>query len=132
MTSPLSMITRLQDMFGRYPESSGGCLKFFLFLFEMYPHAKGLYNGDHIITKIDNCFYDVDGTAPPSFFPNCNFIPVEEFGLEHFLSSFEEHLSDQEIVSLHNYFNRPRVSYLETYTTDKIMYEPDNNTYKPG
>lgn len=50
----------------RYPEESGGCLKFHLYLQKFYI-CDGWYDTNHIVTEIDGKFYDISGetTKPP-------------------------------------------------------------------
>lgn len=41
--------------------TKGSCLNFFLILHSIYPESEPYYNVDHVITKIDNKFYDITG-----------------------------------------------------------------------
>ena len=41
--------------------SYGSCLNLFIILRNIFPEAKPYFNIDHIITKIDNKFYDIKG-----------------------------------------------------------------------
>ena len=43
--------------------SYGSCLNLFIILRNIFPEAKPYFNIDHIITKIDNKFYDIKGTV---------------------------------------------------------------------
>lgn len=45
--------------------SKGSCLNFFYILHSIYPEAEAWYNGDHVITKINNKFYDITGEVRP-------------------------------------------------------------------
>lgn len=48
----------------------GSCLNFFLILHSIYPEAEPYYNIDHIITKIDNKYYDITGQVnPKGYYP---------------------------------------------------------------
>ena len=42
--------------------SNGSCYNFHLILKCVYPESIPYYNIDHIITKIDNIFYDINGS----------------------------------------------------------------------
>ena len=41
--------------------SYGSCMNFFCILRSIYPEAKPFYNMSHVITKIDNNYYDITG-----------------------------------------------------------------------
>lgn len=41
--------------------TKGGCFNFFLILRAVYPEAEAWYDRDHVVTKIDNKFYDING-----------------------------------------------------------------------
>lgn len=41
--------------------TKGSCLNFFCILHSIYPEAQPWFNIDHVITKIDNKFYDITG-----------------------------------------------------------------------
>ena len=41
----------------------GSCLNFFLILKSVYPNAIPYYNIDHVITKIDDTYYDITGVV---------------------------------------------------------------------
>lgn len=43
--------------------TEGSCMNFFQILHSIYPEAEAYYNGDHIITKIGNNFYDINGVV---------------------------------------------------------------------
>lgn len=40
---------------------NGGCYYFYGMLKERFPHAEAYYDHDHIITKIDDTYYDITG-----------------------------------------------------------------------
>lgn len=50
--------SKMEDIF-----SYGSCLNLFIILRNIFPEAKPYFNIDHIITKIDNKFYDIKGTV---------------------------------------------------------------------
>lgn len=41
--------------------TEGSCMNFHMILRAIFPEAEAWYNIDHIITKIDNRFYDITG-----------------------------------------------------------------------
>lgn len=43
----------------------GSCINFHWILKHVYPNAKIYYNGDHIITKIEEKYYDITGEVDP-------------------------------------------------------------------
>jgi len=50
---------------------NGGCYKLYLILKLIYPDAKPYINQnrDHVVTMIDNCFYDISGKVDGDFSP---------------------------------------------------------------
>lgn len=40
---------------------NGSCMNLFCILHSIYPEAKAWYNIDHIITEVDDRFYDITG-----------------------------------------------------------------------
>lgn len=80
MLEPLELICRIRKTFGRYPDMSGGCLKFHQLLCGIYERCNGWYDGEHIISEIDGEFYDVDGIAVRT----SRFIPLTETDLTSF------------------------------------------------
>lgn len=83
----LSFITLIRKTFGRYSEDSGGCYKFYLILKKVFD-GRGFYNSNHVITKIGDVYFDIDGEV----IRHKGFIPVEEFGEEHMEESFKQHI----------------------------------------
>lgn len=88
--SPEILIKSLHGIYGKYPQYSGGCLKLHLLLKEIYVHAYGFYNGDHVITLIGNGFYDINGKVDNVK----DFLPFRSFGYEYFLSAFSNVLDE--------------------------------------
>lgn len=79
---PVEFITRLREIYPeRYPEMSGGCLKFHLLLKAMYG-AKGWYDGDHIISEIDGEYYDIDGVVADAH----RYSQMEDFPSQELMS----------------------------------------------
>jgi hypothetical protein len=46
--------------------TEGSCYHFYLILKEIFPTAECWYDQDHIITKIDDKFYDINGEIKPN------------------------------------------------------------------
>ena len=43
--------------------SKGSCMNFFDILHSIYPESEAYFNVDHVITKIDNKYYDITGVV---------------------------------------------------------------------
>lgn len=69
----------------------GSCLNLYLILRNIFPEAVPYYNSDHIITKIDDRFYDIKGTV----LDNKDYIPYEKYGKEMFKKSFKHLYKEQ-------------------------------------
>jgi hypothetical protein len=52
--------------------TSGGCYRLFELLQAVFPGASPYYNGDHVVTKIGNAFYDISGVVCDK-----GYIPME-------------------------------------------------------
>jgi len=46
--------------------TEGSCYHFYLILKEVFPDAECWYDLDHVITKIDNRYYDITGEVRPN------------------------------------------------------------------
>lgn len=58
----LKFIRLINKTFNRYDDYSGGCFKFHLILLNTFG-GEGYYNHEHVITKIGDTYYDVDGVV---------------------------------------------------------------------
>ncbi len=56
----ISFIEKTKDVFGEYEPMSFGCWKFHLLLNDVFG-GEYYYNDNHVITKIDDKFYDING-----------------------------------------------------------------------
>lgn len=58
-----SFIAKVRDSFigSQQVFTHGSCYHFYLILKEVFPQAKPYYDEDHIITEIDDRFYDITG-----------------------------------------------------------------------
>jgi len=58
-----SFISKVRDSFigSQQVYTHGSCYHFYLILKEVFSDAEAYYDADHIITKIDNKFYDITG-----------------------------------------------------------------------
>lgn len=75
------------------------CLAYALSEFNLDSSTTIWYDGDHILCYRNKQFYDLKGPQTPSL----NHVPIEEYGLEHVLASFQPAESSQKI--LRRYFN---------------------------
>lgn len=87
MINPIDFINLCNNTFGRYKPYSGGCYKFHLLLKSVFG-GEGYYDSDHIITKIGDKYYDIDGYA----IRTDRFIHFDEYGEQYFKESFKEYL----------------------------------------
>ena len=91
-TKVLSFIYLIRKTFGTYSEGKGGCYKFYLILKEVFPDAVGYYNGDHVITKINGKFYDIDGNVTGDISGNYLQIGQRDYPEEFMRQTFKEYL----------------------------------------
>ena len=59
----LHVIETIRNSFDNSVEvyTNGKCYKFYLILKSIFPHANGYYNNDHVITRIQDKYYDITG-----------------------------------------------------------------------
>lgn len=88
--APLQTIGLIMDTFGKYPDYSAGCLKCHLILKSIHPEAEGFYNESHVLTKIGEKFYDIDGEQDPK-----GYRPFKVYGHGYILRVLG-HLMNQE------------------------------------
>lgn len=57
------IISTIRDSFigSQQVYTEGSCYHFYLILKSVFPQAECWYDEDHVITKIDNKFYDITG-----------------------------------------------------------------------
>jgi len=82
---PTNKILRVIDGIQKYsPEYGvGNCYGFFKLLKAIFPRAEAYYNSNHIITKIDDVFYDRKGVADSRKVESKEYLSVKEhFGYE--------------------------------------------------
>jgi hypothetical protein len=85
----LDFISLVNKTFGRYPEVSGGCYKFHLILKSVFG-GEGYYNSNHIVTKIDGKFYDIDGEAILK--EEDRYLHFSDYGEHNIEKAFKQHL----------------------------------------
>ena len=58
-----TFIARIRDSFvgSQHVYTFGSCYHFYLILKEVFPEAECWYDQDHVITKINDKFYDITG-----------------------------------------------------------------------
>ena len=57
----LEIIEYYTEIFGVYPFLNGGCGVMFRLLHSHFPEARPYYDSDHVITRINNRYYDATG-----------------------------------------------------------------------
>jgi hypothetical protein len=65
---PLALIEAIRASFVEAENvyRSGSCYRFYLILRQVYPDAVAYYDGDHVITRIDDRYYDISGEVIPN------------------------------------------------------------------
>lgn len=63
MSNVETFISRVRDSFigSQQVYTEGRCYHFYLILKEVFPEAECWYDEDHVLTKIDDKFYDITG-----------------------------------------------------------------------
>ena len=99
MIDPNSFRQSIRELFGSFPEGSGGCYKFARLLRNLYG-GEIFYNNDHCITKIQDKYYDLFGEYEEDGivryfneqrlieFPISDFLPISEFGEVKVMKSY--------------------------------------------
>lgn len=54
--------------------TNGSCYNLYCILKVCFPQAEAYYDGNHIITEVEGCFYDIKGQIMPSY----NHTPLED------------------------------------------------------
>lgn len=59
----ISFISTVRDSFNgsEIVYTQGSCYKFYLILKEVFPKSEAYYNSEHVITKINDRYYDITG-----------------------------------------------------------------------
>lgn len=85
----LEFLERLKDIYGRgtSTHNNGECLKVHILLKTLYPQAKGYYNSSHILTEIDNHFYDLNGEVDR---PDGSFLPLPNWTKDQLKIQFRD------------------------------------------
>ncbi len=81
---PLDLITRLSELHPEIRQRRFSCARVHLLLKAIYA-GHGYYDGDHIVTKINDKFYDIDGLVDAE-----GFLPMSDYGREYFMGAFRE------------------------------------------
>jgi hypothetical protein len=75
----LKFISAVRDSFvgSQQVYTNGSCYYFYLILKEVFDEAEAYYDGDHIITKIEDKFYDITGeVAKPNSASRFDQVPL--------------------------------------------------------
>ncbi len=77
----INIISAIRDLHPKMVEicTFGSCLKFHYVLRRIFPESEPLFNIDHVITKIDNNYYDITGEINKKEVENKGFKPFSEF-----------------------------------------------------
>lgn len=67
MTDIHAFLSALRELHPDMPRWGlhGGCFRVYLALKQVFPQAEPWYDGDHVLTKIGETFYDIRGEAQP-------------------------------------------------------------------
>jgi hypothetical protein len=65
------VLTLIKEIRNSHPSmeeiySNGSCYNLYCILKVCFPQAEAYYDGDHVITEIEGCFYDINGEVVPS------------------------------------------------------------------
>jgi hypothetical protein len=74
----MALIATIRESHSMMPRifQFGSCFNFYLILRQVYPEAEAYYNIEHVITKIDDKFYDITGEVPSDgFAPLASYYP---------------------------------------------------------
>lgn len=65
--TPLAIIYVIRESFygSEHVYTQGSCYQFYEILKLIFPGAQAYSNGEHVITRIDNIFYDIEGMTNP-------------------------------------------------------------------
>lgn len=74
----LNIITNIRESFygSIFVYTNGSCYQFFKILNSIYPEAEACFKDNHIVSKIDGKYYDINGEI------NDDFIPLNEVDSE--------------------------------------------------
>lgn len=106
--TPPEFIDLIRRTFGRYPDFSGGCLKFHVLMLRAFPEGEGYYDSSHVITLIDGKYWDIDGEYTKD---RSNFIPIrikkgQGFGYKFMVRTFAGYLGTADIQLLKKHYKK--------------------------
>lgn len=91
---PQDFIELMRRTFGRYPDFSGGCLKFHVLFCQVFPEAEGWYDHNHIISFYGGKYWDIDGEYKE---PVTGFLPIKHhFSGLQLITSFNGMIGEPE------------------------------------
>jgi hypothetical protein len=81
---PLAFLAALRNLHPDLPRygENGGCFRVHLALKAVFPGAVPLYDGNHVVTRIDGKLYDISGEVDPASGLGHSYIPMEDWQLE--------------------------------------------------
>lgn len=99
---PIDYSAMLEMLFVKYPDYSGGCLKYALLMYALYPESRLWYNHDTVVVQHGEYFLhfgfclqgEISGdvlrvqSEEPGF--KTDFLPLERFGERLLLRSFPD------------------------------------------
>jgi len=105
----LYFLSLLRETFGGYPDMSGGCLKVAMLLQVYMQEGQTYYDGDHVVTRIDQQLYDINGIVPGVGFvdKNCKFIAEANYGEDHLALSFYNTFENKRLINFGDPENDP-------------------------
>lgn len=73
---PIKVIQLIRESFigSEKVYTQGSCYQLYLILKYIFPEAEAHYNCDHVITKIKNVYYDINGIVDNI----SNYLPIDE------------------------------------------------------
>jgi hypothetical protein len=101
MNNPLTTITEIRNSNPIMEEifMQGSCCNLYFILKSIFPNASAYFNLDHVITKIDNKFYDITGEVSPT-----GYSPIEEW--------FDEYKDDEGLKNGPMYIAEEKSQYV--------------------
>lgn len=80
----LTFIRRVRESHKAMPYifTKGSCLNFYMILKLVFVEAKGYYNSDHVITRLNDKYYDINGEMPLEEVVLGAYLPLDDYFVE--------------------------------------------------